>query len=99
MSNHAEEDTHMADLPPYRTPRWVKIVGIIALVLVLLIGILLFTGVGGDHGPGRHLPSGAAGGGTPPIAYVIEDDGDDLPRGADGPADHIPSIEHGGQQP
>lgn len=49
----------MADLPPYRTPRWVKIVGITALVLVLLVGVMLLTGMGGNHGPGRHLrPSG-----------------------------------------
>lgn len=51
----------MADQPPYSTPRWVKIVGIIALVLVLLVGIMLLAGVGGEHGPGRHRPSGDAG--------------------------------------
>ena len=56
----------MADLPPYSTPRWVKIVGIVALLLVLLVGIMLLTGVGSDHGPGRHMPSGGAGGHTPP---------------------------------
>ena len=55
----------MADPPPYRTPRWVKLFGIIALALVLLVGIVLLTGVGGDHGPGRHLPSGAAGDSPP----------------------------------
>ncbi len=54
----------MADLPPYSTPRWVKIVGIIALVLVLLVGIVLLTGVGGDHGPGRHMSSAGPGGPT-----------------------------------
>jgi hypothetical protein len=48
----------MADLPPYRTPRWVKIVGIIALVLILLLAIMVLSGIGGEHGPGRHLPSG-----------------------------------------
>ena len=42
------------------TPRWVKVFGIIALVLVLLVVIMMFTGVGGDHGPGRHIPSGDA---------------------------------------
>ena len=59
----------MADLPPYSTPRWVKIVGIITLVLVLLVGILMLTGVGGDHGPRRHLPSGGAGD-TPPASVT-----------------------------
>ncbi len=62
----------MADLPPYSTPRWVKIVGIIALVLVLLIGILLLTGVGGEHGPGRHLPAGSPGAQTPPSSLIAD---------------------------
>ncbi len=44
----------------YSTPRWVKVFGIIALILALLVGIILFTGVGGPHGPGRHVPSGGA---------------------------------------
>jgi hypothetical protein len=68
----------MADLPPYPdsnddtgggtgTPRWVKVFGIIAIVLVLLFVVIQFTGVGGGgHGPGRHTPSGDAGGQTPP---------------------------------
>lgn len=34
-------------------PRWVKVFGIIALVVALLVVILLVTG-GGGHGPGRH---------------------------------------------
>jgi hypothetical protein len=38
----------------YNTPLWVKIFGIIALVLVLLVGIMLLSG--GEHGPGRHMP-------------------------------------------
>jgi hypothetical protein len=57
----------MADLPPYRTPRWVKVSGIVVVVLVLLVGIMLFTGVGGTHGPGRHMPSGD----TPPSSVRI----------------------------
>jgi hypothetical protein len=48
----------MADPPPYPgAPRWVKFSGIIAIILVLLVIAALFTGVGGPHGPGRHLPS------------------------------------------
>jgi hypothetical protein len=47
------------------TPRWVKVFGIIAIVLVLLFVILLLTGR--DHGPGRHLRSAdAAAGHAPP---------------------------------
>ncbi len=57
----------MADRPPYPgTPRWVKVFGIILIVLALLVVIIMFTGVGGEHGPGRHIPSGAPGGHTPP---------------------------------
>jgi hypothetical protein len=72
----------MADPPPYpdtgddtgSTPRWVKVFGIIALVVVLLFVILMFIrGPGGRHGPGRHMPSGDTGGQTPPSS-VIEDD-------------------------
>jgi ABC-type transporter Mla subunit MlaD len=39
------------------TPRWVKVFGIIALVVVLLFVILLLTG---GHGPSRHTESGDA---------------------------------------
>ena len=53
------------------TPRWVKVFGIIALVLVLLVVIMMFAG-GGSHGPGRHIPSGGAGGHTPPIAHGVQ---------------------------
>jgi hypothetical protein len=38
----------------YSTPRWVKVAGIIMLILIVLIGILLMTG---NHGPGRHMQS------------------------------------------
>lgn len=41
-------------------PRWVKIGGIAALVLALVIfGVMLFSG--GEHGPGRHSPLNGAG--------------------------------------
>jgi hypothetical protein len=50
----------MADSPPIPdsngdtgTPRWVKLFGIIALVVILLFVILLLTR--GSHGPGRHM--------------------------------------------
>ena len=33
----------MADLPP-SIPRWVKVFGIIVIVLVLLVAIIIFTG-------------------------------------------------------
>jgi len=52
------------------TPRWVKVFGIIAIVLVLLFVGLQFLGVGGSHGPGRHTPSGDAGGQSPPSSVT-----------------------------
>ncbi len=61
----------MADPPPYPgTPRWVKVFGIIVIVLVLLVVAMMF--IGGEHGPGRHTPSGDAGGQIAPYS-VIED--------------------------
>jgi hypothetical protein len=59
-----------ADRPP-RTPRWVKVFGIIVGVVVLLVVAVMFIG-GGEHGPGRHTPSGDAGGQVPPSS-VMED--------------------------
>ena len=55
---------------PESTPRWVKVLGAVAVVLVLVVVIALATG-GGGHGPGRHAPSGdtpsgESGGHTPP---------------------------------
>jgi hypothetical protein len=80
-----EKDTHMADSPPYPgTPRWVKVFGIIALVVVLLFVILMFTrGPGGRHGPGRHSPGGDAPGASSTGGHIP-------PSGV---------TEHGGQQP
>ena len=62
----------MADPPPYPgTPRWVKVFGIIVIVVVLLVVAMMFIG-GGEHGPGRHTPSGDAGGQVAPSS-VMED--------------------------
>jgi hypothetical protein len=48
-------------------PRWVKVFGIIAIVVALLVVIMLL--VGGGHGPGRHTPSGGLGGETNQLAW------------------------------
>jgi ABC-type transporter Mla subunit MlaD len=50
----------MADLRPDResttgVPRWVKVIGIIALIVVLLVVVIMLTG-GGLVGPGGHTP-------------------------------------------
>jgi hypothetical protein len=73
----------MADPPPYPgTPRWVKVFGIIAIVvLVLVVVIVTFgPGPGGGHGPGRHTPSGGAGGQLPPSSFTENH----APSGGDG---------------
>ena len=56
------------------TPRWVKVFGIILLVLLLVVVIGLVTGHAGPglHGPHHHMPFGGAGGHTPPVAEVVQ---------------------------
>jgi ABC-type transporter Mla subunit MlaD len=68
----------MANRPPYPgTPRWVKVFGIIAIVVVLLVVFMLLTG----HGPGRHMPSGDAGGQVAAFSVMEEHA---LPEGGHG---------------
>ena len=68
----------MANRPPYPgTPRWVKVFGIIAIVVVLLVVVMLLTG----HGPGRHTPSGDAGGQVAAFSVMEEHA---LPEGGHG---------------
>ena len=53
----------MTEPPRYPgTPRWVKLSAIIVGVLVLLVAVVTFTGIGGSHGPWRHISSGNADG-------------------------------------
>ena len=47
------------DLPP-RMPRWVKVSVLVVGVLVLLFLVLQLTGLGGEHGPGRHVSGDGA---------------------------------------
>ena len=53
-------------------PRWVKVFGIIAIVLILLFVVVVFADVSGPHGPGRHIPSGDAKDDTPPSSVTEE---------------------------
>jgi hypothetical protein len=57
--------------PTAGPPRWVKISGIIALVLVLLLLVVLLAG--GNHGPGRHQSSRGHGGPLPSVATAVHD--------------------------
>jgi hypothetical protein len=41
------------------TPRWVKVFGVIALVVIVLFVVVLLLR-GGEHGPGRHSPGGGS---------------------------------------
>jgi hypothetical protein len=69
----AEDDTGVRPEPESttRTPRWVKVFGIIAIVVALLFAVMLLAG-GGRHGPGRHRPSDGGPGGQTPPASVSE---------------------------
>jgi hypothetical protein len=40
------------------TPLWVKVSGIVALVVIVLLMLVMFV-IGGDHGPLRHIPAGS----------------------------------------
>jgi hypothetical protein len=70
-----------ADYKPHTRPRWVKVSMIIVTVLVLTVAALLIAGVGGDHGPRRHLPGG--GGDSTPTPAVTEPGGHKPPPGMD----------------
>ena len=39
------------------TPRWVKVAGVIALVILVMLVVALLSG--GKHGPGQHVDTGA----------------------------------------
>jgi hypothetical protein len=70
----------MANRPPYPgIPRWVKVFGIIVIVVVLLVVAITF--ICGEHGPGRHTSSGDAGGHVP-LSSVMEEYA--LPEGGRG---------------
>lgn len=55
----------VTELPPYPgTPRWVKLSAMVVGAFIVLALALMVTGIGGRHGPGRHLPSSDSGGNT-----------------------------------
>ena len=69
-----ESDDELADVRDPQghggMPRWVKVMGIVALLVVVAVVVLMAV-AGGDHGPGRHLPGGdkstpTSAGHTPP---------------------------------
>jgi hypothetical protein len=59
-SHDARDDTGAgSDREPTGTPRWVKVFGLIALVVVVLFVVVLLIR-GGEHGPGRHSSGGGS---------------------------------------
>jgi hypothetical protein len=56
MSNKSDNPTAM--------PRWVKMFAIATAVIAVVLLVAVITGVGGPHGPGRHLATGVAGAGA-----------------------------------
>jgi hypothetical protein len=70
-SSGAGEDTGVAPdhgSPP-RMPGWVKWSAIVIGILIVVFVVLQLTGLGGEHGPGRHKSPGGAGA---PSVSVIE---------------------------
>ena len=61
LSGHTtKEDTSMSERKSTTsTPRWVKVSGIVVIILVLLVVAIMFIS-GGEHGPGRHMPSSSS---------------------------------------
>jgi hypothetical protein len=49
----------MGDAVP-GTPRWVKIIVGVVIVVALLAALAVLTGSGGEHGPGRHEAAASA---------------------------------------
>ncbi|MGM1060854.1 hypothetical protein [Saccharothrix sp. Mg75] len=62
--DHSGDDTGPSPAPgpdsdtPPGVPRWVKVLAVIAGALILLALIVMLTGLGGEHGPGRHTGAG-----------------------------------------
>jgi hypothetical protein len=54
------------------TPRWVKVFGVVTIVLILLFVVVVVAGIGGHHGPSRHLRFGDARGGTLHLSVTEE---------------------------
>lgn len=69
QTHERTERTLSTNTPP-RTPRWVILFGISFIIVALLL-VALMLGSGGNHGPGRHMPSGGAGGSTTPSIHGL----------------------------
>lgn len=68
---HPTACPNLSDQPaavgPPATPRWVKVSGLVVLLLVLVVVVMVALR-GGDHGPGMHGAQGAL---APATARVL----------------------------
>lgn len=48
------QDAYRSTSTPPKTPRWVKALGAVVLILVLLVGVMLLSG----HNPMQHMMHG-----------------------------------------
>ena len=72
---HATDTPATGDRSPARgMPRWVKVSLIALATVVVLLVVGKLTGIGGNHGPGRHR-------GEPAPAVVDHDGGHQPPAG------------------
>lgn len=78
---------------PPGMPRWVKVSGIVILVLVAVLVVSKLAGI--EHGPGRHPGSGANPGHTPPAGMATEHR---PPAGAGGHTGPSPGVTHGAEE-
>lgn len=44
----------------YVTPGWVKATVAVAMAVIVLTAVVMVTGLGGSHGPGRHMSPSSA---------------------------------------
>lgn len=79
-TNDTDQDTAVEFERPPSMPRWVKLLGIVGLISVLLVVIVMVL-AGGQHGPGMHMPAVE----TPTQAPVSR--GPETTGGVGGPAD------------
>ena len=68
---HPEKAASPDPGPSAGPPRWVKVFGIIALGLLLLLIVLLLAS--GNHGPGRHRSSPALADRPPSVGAAAHD--------------------------
>ncbi len=62
MNDHGGESTGI--------PRWVKVSGLVALLLAMLVAVVALVG-GGEHGPSRHGSGGTAGQAPPSSVAAV----------------------------